>query len=162
MIPRDMGLGPLNGLSIKLERVADVWQELELLAMQEQIEIEEVREFRPDWDSMITLNDSGIFQVLVARVDGKMVGYFSYLLDFDMESKGTLIVNQSAWFVEKGHPIIGVKMLDRALEEFKNKGVKFAYLHHGIKGRGANLGRLFEKRGAKLLSHNYIVDMTKG
>jgi hypothetical protein len=144
-------------LVIGFEKVADVWQELERLARQEQIEIEEQREFRPDWKSMVTLNGAGIFQVLTARVDGRMVGYFSWLLDFDMESKGTLIVNQTAWFVEKNHPIVAVRMFDKAIAEFKRIGVEYAYLHHTIKGRGAALGRLFERRGAKLLGYNYIM-----
>jgi hypothetical protein len=144
---------------IEFEKVTDCWEELEKLALQEQDEIEETRPFRPDWKSMATLNNAGIFQVLVARVDGRMVGYFSWLLDFDMESKGTLIVNQTAWFVEKGHPIVAVRMFDRAIKEFKRIGVEYAYLHHTIKGRGAALGRLFERRGAKLLGYNYIVSL---
>lgn len=140
-----------------MESVADAWPELEALARQEQDEIEEKRPFRPDWKSMTTLNRAGIFQVLTARVDGKMVGYFTWLLDFDMESRGTLIVNQAAWFVEKGYPIVALKMLTRAIAEFKKAGVEFAYLHHTIKGRGAGLGRLFERKGAKLLGYNYIL-----
>lgn len=144
-------------LVIEFEKVADVWKELEELAKKEQIEIEEQRPFRPDWQSLTALNNTGVFQVMTARVDDRMVGYFSWLLDFDMESKGTLIVNQMAWFVEKGHPIVAVRMFDRAMSEFKRIGVEYAYLHHTVKGRGAALGRLFERRGAKLLGYNYIV-----
>src|SRR5262249_9094098 len=103
--------------------------------------------------------EQGIFQVLVARIDGKAIGYFTWLLDFDMESKGTLIANQSAWFVEPRHPIVAVRMLDRAIVEFKKAGIDYVYLHHGIKGRGSNLGRLFERRGAELLSHNYLLKL---
>jgi hypothetical protein len=151
----------LPSLTIEFEKVSDSWRDFEALAAQEQIEIEEQREFRPDWKSMQILNDRGVFQVLVARVDGKAVGYFTWLLDFDMESKGTLIASQTAWFVEPNHPIVAVRMLDRAIEEFKKIGVEFAYFHHGLKGRGASLGRLFERRGAKLLSHNYVMALRK-
>jgi len=52
---------------------------------------------------------------------------------------------------------VGVKMLDRAIAEFKKIGVEFAYFHHTVTGRGANLGRLFERRGAKLLGYNYVM-----
>jgi hypothetical protein len=146
-------------LVIGFEKVSATWEELERLALQEQDEIEEQRTFRPDWKSMSVLNEQGIFQVLVARVDGKMVGYFTWLLDFDLESRGTLIANQTAWFVEKGHPIVAVRMLDRAIMELKKIGVQFVYFHHGVIGRGASLGRLFERKGARLLSHNYILSM---
>jgi hypothetical protein len=149
----------LSELEIGFEKVIDTWQELEGLAAQEQIEIEEERPFQPDWQSMAVLNEQGIFQVLTARVDDRLVGYFTWLLDFDLESKGTLIANQTAWFVEPRHPVVAVKMLDRAISEFKKAGVKFVYFHHGLKGRGAKVGRLFERRGAKLLSYNYIMKL---
>jgi hypothetical protein len=149
----------VSELEIGFEKVADVWQELERLAAIECEEIGEERPFGPDWESMVILNEQGIFQVLTARVGDELIGYFSYLLDFDMESKGTLIVNQMAWFVKKGYPIVGVKMLDRAISEFKKVGVKFAYFHHTTKGRGAKLGRLFERKGAKLLGYNYALEL---
>jgi len=146
-------------LEIGFEKIINVWQELEVLASKEQIEIEEERPFRPDWNSMRVLNEQGIFQVLVARVNNRAVGYFSWLLDFDMESRGTLIANQTAWYVEPRHPIVAVKMLDMAIDELKKAGVKFVYFHHGLKGRGALAGRMFEKRGAQLLSYNYIMKL---
>jgi hypothetical protein len=145
-------------LEIKLEKVKDVWEDLHELARKEYFEVEVGwREFKPDWESMESLNNAGKFQVLTARVDGRMVGYFTWLIDFDMESKGTLIVSQAAWYVEPGHPIVGAKMFDIAVKEFKRVGVKFAYLHHTTRGRGASLGRFFSKKGAELLGYNYIL-----
>jgi hypothetical protein len=145
-------------IDIKMEKVKDIWEELHELARKEYDEVEVGwREFKPDWESMKILNDTGRFQVLTARVDGRMVGYLSWLIDFDMEAKGTLIINQAAWYVEPGHPIVGAKMFDVAVKEFKKLGVKFAYLHHTTRGRGAGLGRFFIKKGAELLGYNYIL-----
>ena len=149
----------MSELVLAFEKVKGIEAELERLAALEQVEIEEERPFHPDWNSMRILNEQGIFQVLTARVDSRVVGYFSWLLDFDLESKGTLIVNQMAWFVEKGYPIIAVKMLDRAISEFKKAGVEFAYFHHTVHGRGAGLGKLFERKGAKLLGYNYVMKL---
>ena len=147
----------MPSLVIQLERVEDVWEELDALVMVECDEIDDPRRRGPDWDSMKILNNGGTFRVLTARLEGRMIGYFSWFIDFDMESKGTLIVNQAAWYVEPGHPIVGVKMLDRAIEEFKKAGVQFAYFHHTVHGRGATLGRLFAKKGAELLGYNYML-----
>jgi hypothetical protein len=146
-------------LEIKFESIRESWQDFERLALQEQAEISEQRPFRPDWESMQALNEKGIFQVLVARIDGNVVGYFTWLLDFDLESKGTLIANQLAWYVEPGHPIIAVRMLDRAIEELKKIGCEFVYFHHTVHGRGASLGRLFERKGAELLGYNYVLKL---
>jgi hypothetical protein len=149
----------LPALDIKLEKVADIWPELQALAIMERNEVKEVRANMPDWDSMTALNNVGIFQVLTARVDGRMIGYLSWLIDFDLESKGTLVVNQAAWYVEPGHPIVGVRMLDRALSEFNKAGVEFVYLHHTNNGRGSNLKRLFERKGAELSGFTYRLEM---
>jgi len=150
-------------LEIKMEKLKDMLPELQKLAFMEHSEVEKEgwRDYKPDWESMLTLNNSGIFQFLIARVDGRMVGYLTWLVDFDLECKGTLIVNQSAWYVEPGHPIVAVKMFDKAVEEFKKIGVEFAYLTHTARGRGANLGRFFEKRGAEFLGYNYILRVKK-
>jgi hypothetical protein len=149
----------MDGLTIEFEAVKDCWQEMEALAAREQIEVKEIRPFGPDWKSMQTLNEQGIFRGLVARIDGRAVGYFTWLIDFDLESKGTLIANQSTWYVEPRHPLVAIKMLDRAIAELKKAGVEFIYFHHTIHGRGANLGRLFQRRGAELLGYNYVMKM---
>lgn len=148
-------------LVIAFERIEDSWQEFGALAQEEHEEINEERPFIPDWESMASLQRSGLFQVLAARVDGRMVGYFSWMIDFDIESKGTLIINQGAWFVREGYPTVGVKLFDRALEEFKRLGVKFAYLHHTCNGRGARLGKLYERRGAKVLGFKYVLNLSE-
>lgn len=137
----------------------DAWQEAEELSKLEYEEIEEERPFGPDWETLKTLNDAGLFQSFVARVDGIMVGYISWMIDFDIESKGTLIANQTQWFVKKGYPKVGIQLFAKALEELDRIGVEFVYLHHTVHGRGARLGKLFTRKGAKLLGCNYVLNM---
>lgn len=146
-------------ITIGYELVRDSLEEIRGLAALEHEEIKEERKLEADWKTMQIINEKGNFRVLVARVDGEMVGYLSFFIDFDLESYGTLIVNQAAWFVKKGYPVVAVRMYEKAMEEFKRMGVKFVYLHHTIHGRGAKLGRFFEKKGARLLGYNYIVNM---
>lgn len=146
-------------LSIGYELVRDSIADFKKLSAIECEEIEEERPVGADWKTMQIINEQGNFRVLVARVDGEMVGYLSFFIDFDIESYGTLIVNQAAWFVRKGYPMVGLRLYDRAMEEFKKMGVKFVYLHHTVHGRGAKLGHFFERKGAKLLGYNYVVNM---
>lgn len=146
-------------LVIQYELVKDSIEDFRRLAALEHEEIKEERPLEADWKTMRIINEQGNFRILVARVNGEMVGYLSFFIDFDIESYGTLIVNQAAWFVKKGYPMVGLRMYDKAMEEFKKMGVKFVYLHHTIHGRGSKLGRFFEKKGARLLGYNYIVNM---
>jgi hypothetical protein len=147
------------GVEVRLEKVEDVWEEAEKLAAAEYTEIEERRRWGPDWKSIIGLNNAGVFQALIARVDGRMIGYFTWLLDFDIESKGTLIANQTMWYVEPGHPRAANMLFDAAVQQFKKAGVEYAYLHHTVKGRGARLGRFFERKNAELLGFNYVLNV---
>lgn len=149
----------MSSLVIQFEKIGEAIADFKRLSAIECAEIEEKRPVGADWKTMDIINTHGNFKVLTARVDGEMVGYFSYFLDFDIESYGTLIVNQAAWYSLPEYPMAGIKLFDRAMEEFKKLGVKFVYLHHTIHGRGAKLGRFFERKGAKLLGYNYVIDM---
>jgi hypothetical protein len=149
----------MSSLVIQFETIRESLEDFKRLSAEECAEIHEERPVGADWRSMAIVNENGNFKVLVARVDDEMVGYFSFFIDFDMESYGTLIVNQSAWYVRQGYPTIGVRLFDRAMNEFKKLGVKFVYLHHPVYGRGAKLGSFFERRGGKLLGYNYVINM---
>ena len=150
----------MSTLTIGLEKVKDVWQEAEKLAAAEYKEIEDRRSPTPDWKSIIGLNDVGMFQALIARVDGRMIGYFTWMVDFDLESKGTLIANQTMWYIEPGHSaVVASKMFDMAVQCFEKLGVRYAYLHHTLKGRGAKLRRFYERKGAELNGFNYVLNV---
>lgn len=147
-------------IELKIENIEKIYEEAMPLMQAEYDEVESgERPFGPDYASMAALDRAGLFRVLTARKDGKLVGFFTWMVDFDIESYGTLIANQCAWYVSPGNHGVAVKMFDRALEEFKALGVKFVYLHNSERGRGRTLGKFFESRGARLKSHNYVLKM---
>lgn len=145
-------------LDLKLEKAADVWQEIDSLAKVEYDEVERgLRPYGPDWESVKWLEQSGTLKILTARKNGRMIGYFTFMLDFDMESKGTLIANQCSWFVEEGHFGVAARMFKWAVKEWKRLGVKFAYLHNAQRGRGKTLGKFFTRIGAVHVSNTYAL-----
>jgi len=87
------------------------------------------------------------------------VGYLSFSLGFDLESRGLLIVNQLAWYVLPGHHGVAVRMLDWLIGYAGRLGVKFLYLSHPMRGRGSSLGRFFERRGAVHTANLYTLPL---
>jgi hypothetical protein len=150
------GVSTKPELVIRFEAFKDCWSEGSQLVRAEAKEVEPYgRDFNPDINSIITNEMLGVFRIIVARIDGRLVGYLTFMIDFDLESYGTLIANQTAWYLEPGHFGVAHKMYFFAVEEFKRLGVKFVYWHHTINGRGKSLGKFFERNGAHLMSMTY-------
>ena len=147
-------------LTLQIEQFERCWPEGRALVLAEAAEVEpDGRNLEPDISAYITNEQLGLINILVARKGGKIVGYLCWQIDFDMESYGTLIANQNAWYVAPGHYGVADKMFDWAVNYFKSLGVKFVYWHHTEHGRGKTLGRYFKRKGCKLISHNYALKL---
>jgi len=135
-------------------------EELETLVRAEYEEMEAGwRPWGPDWESIFASQRMGTFHILTARKgqDRELVGYLSWMLDFDMESYGTLIAHQCAWYVKPSQFKVAVRMFDWFASELRRIGVKFVYLHNSERGRGKTLGKFFQKRGATHSSNTYTL-----
>lgn len=113
------------------------------------------RRYRLDLDLMQQLADAGVLIVIIARRAEQLVGYFTWNILPDVESVGLLIAQQGGLYAAPGHARCAVQMWDLAIAELKARGVDVAYPHHRTRGRGANIGRFFKRRGAKLIQHTY-------
>jgi len=128
------------------------------LAREEHAEMEVgMRPYGPDWHGLVQNEIAGTFKVLTARKAGELVGYFSWMIDFDLESYGTLIVHQCAWYVRPGHFAVAQRMFNWAMIEFQRLNVKMVYLHNAERGRGKTLGKFFERIGAIHMSNTYAL-----
>ena len=147
-------------LELKLERMADMWREMNVLTKEEHEEMEVGwRPYCPDWEGLILVEQGGTYKTLVARRDGEMIGYLCWMIDFDLEAKGTLIVHQCAWYVRPGNFSVAARMFAWAKAEWRRLGVKFVYLHNAERGRGKSLGKFFEKKGAIHCSNTYVLPL---
>lgn len=122
--------------------------------------VEANRPFNLDQAFMLRLAEGGVLKVIVARRDGRLVGYYTWNVSFDVESQGLLIAQQGAWYVEPGHPRLAFRMFRKARAELKALGVKIIFPHHRTQGRGAGLGKFFKREGAKEIQHTYSLDIT--
>ena len=88
-----------------------------------------------------------------------LIGYFTWQLSLDVRVRHAcfVIAQQGAWYVDPGHPIVAARMFDVSIEMLRDLGVKCVFPHHRTQGRGANIGRFFERRGAKHTQNTFTL-----
>lgn len=148
-----------SDIRIGLETFDSLWPEADALARKHFQEVdggvEPNRPFELDAPLMRMIEQAGSLKIITARVNGKLVGYCSWNISPDVESRGLLIAQQGAWFIDEEHEGLGIRMFRVAISELKKFGVKNIFPHHRMQGRGVRLGRIFERLGAKEIQHTY-------
>lgn len=146
-------------LVVSLEPWATAWPSARELTVLHSIEVdggvEPRRQFKVDETLMNVMAEAGVLKVITARVDGHMIGYFTWNIHPDPESQGLLVADQGAWFVLPGWPRVAHQMFDESIRVLKELGVQCIFPHHRTQGRGRSLGRFFTRRGAKEIQHTY-------
>lgn len=113
------------------------------------------RPYKLDRKLMTMLAFSGALIVITARLGSRLIGYALWSVEPDPESAGLLMSNQGPWFVEPGHPRVALSTWDRSIAELRRLGVKFVWPHYHEQGRGASLGKFYERQGAVHIKHVY-------
>lgn len=113
--------------------------------------------FKLDLAIMRACAEHGVLKVMIARQDGQMVGYLTWNVTRDVEAEGVLIAQQGGWYVMPGHALAAVRLFDASVDLLRAEGVERAFPHHRVNGRGANIGRFFQRRGAQLIQHTYCM-----
>ena len=119
--------------------------------------VEPRRPFKLDRNLMRAMDELGVLKLITARIKGEMVGYYTWEVGPDVESEGLLIAQQGAWYVKPNHPLVAGRMFLMAVGILKAMGVKVIFPHHRTQGRGAHIGRFFEKMGAKRIQETYCL-----
>lgn len=150
----------MRSLSIRQEPwSAGLWQEMKPHGERHYAEVDDglepKRRFRLDEKLIGQLDEVGALKVIIARKHGKLIGYFTWTVSLDLESQGLLIAQQGAWYVAPGNWGVAAKMFDAAIVMLKACGVQCIYPHHRTRGRGAQIGRFFKRRGAAHIQHTY-------
>ena len=138
-----------------------VWPEIDALFAEHFNEVEgdlaTNRPYKLDEPIMRQMNAAGMLRIVTARVDGILAGYCMWQVSKDVESTGMLIAQHGPWFVRKeyAHLMLGQKLFDASLDDLRAIGVKNAFPHHRLNGRGKKLGAFFKRRGAVETQHTY-------
>lgn len=141
-----------RGFTLGTEKFAHVWPEAKALAQVHSAEVGDNQPWRPfdlDLELMQKLEDVGSLKIAVARVEDKLVGYFSWQISLDVESCGNLMAQQGAFYVTPGHPHVAYCLAIWSLSFLRVLGVKYVFPHYRTQGRGKTLGRFWKRLGAK-------------
>jgi hypothetical protein len=157
--PQAEPLAPQVGLTVSEESWDSAWPEAQVLAAKhfEEVDggVEIRRHFAPDVSKMRALNALGVLRIFVARRDGRLVGYFTWQIMPDLESRDLLIAMQGAWYAELGESRVGFRLFEFSIAALKALGVQMIFPHHRTQGRGAELGQFFKRWGAKHIQDTY-------
>ena len=133
---------------ISVEPWGSIWPECRHLVEAHWTEVKHEMPMALNHTALNELSRQNLLLVIVARLDTRIIGYFTWTITPDVESEGVLAGNQGAWFLEEGYPRIAVKMFDRSVAELKALGVTYIWPHHRLFGRGSAIGKFFRSRGA--------------
>lgn len=122
------------------------------------------RPYRLDEPAMRAASADGRLLIFSARVDGILAGYCMWNITTDVESAGLRIALHGPWFSDEKfkHLRLGQKLFDASIEELKSLGVKNAFPHHRLHGRGAKIGAFFKRRGAVEIQRTYSLWLGDG
>ena len=139
------------------------WLEAEPLARAHFYEVDngvdDRRTFGPRAEVMADMHQRGILRVIGARLDGKLVGYCSWNVLPDIESWGTPMAMQGAWYAKPEAKVfaVGHRMFKASTKLLKKLGVQYVFPHHRLQGRGADIGHYFAKLGGKPIQLSYFL-----
>lgn len=154
-----LALASSRELSIREEPWSSVWPDAKLLALLHAREVEAGVEPRR-WHAvdeiiMERMAELGVLRTWVARGAQGLVGYLVWQVTLDAEAKGLLIAQMGPWYVLPHQPRVAFELFDASIAGLKALGVQLVLPHHRTQGRGAGLGKFFQRRGAKLIQHTY-------
>lgn len=139
----------MKTLSVGIEDWNQVWPDVNRLGADyfSHNPLDPRRPYRLDVEMVSRLQDAGLFRLLCARLDGTLIGFITWHIGTDIQSKGLMIASQGAWLVEKGFEElhIGRRLFEESIEELTKLGVQVMFPHCGPDD---DLGRFFENLGA--------------
>lgn len=116
--------------------------------------------FRFNREAVANLDAAGAWRVFTAReTGGRLLGYCTWLRGFSIEADAPLNMVMAHLYVmpDAARHGLGAQLLDMSRRTFKREGVVMLKLHHTMHGRGAKLGRFFERMGAVEQTREYLL-----
>lgn len=117
--------------------------------------------YRLDRGAIGRADAAGMWRVIVARVDNEIVGYCCWTVEVNVEADAPATMRHGPFYVAPDASLrrhhLGRRLLDVSRTTFAREGIKVLRVHHTMHGRGARVGRLYERMGAIEYERQYIM-----
>jgi GNAT superfamily N-acetyltransferase len=144
-------------ITYAVEHLRDMKLELESLLPLHYEEIardKDIIALDPDWDSYFMLEAAGQFHCMVARCEGKMIGYHISFIRPNLHYRKSLTAATDIYFIRKEFRLglVGFKLFREVEKSWRARGVQKAF--SGTK-RALNMGKLFQRLGWTHIEDTY-------
>ena len=116
---------------------------------------------RKNWPVIERLEQAGAWQIMTARLNGRMLAYLTAVIGPSLETPGVLTATQAAFFAgadAKGMNL-GPRLQRAATAKLRERGVTEVYLRAGIRGTGPRLGILYRRMGAQPFGEMFKLEL---
>lgn len=94
------------------------------------------------------LDDAGALQVMTARSNGRCFGYLVSIVGPSLEGQGVTQATHTGFYTDPSVRGLGVRLLMRANEALRQKGVHEIIMRAGVAGSGPRMGAVYHRLGA--------------
>ena len=142
----------------KVEKLCDVWREMEALFPLHFAETGgREKEIDVDWPRFFAMERDGIAHVVVARDDGRMMGYFVGIIAPNLHNRKLLTAVSDMYFLHPDYRgYAGVRMFREIEKAWRQMGVEMATITCKV---SREYGRIFEYLGWQLEERIYMKNL---
>jgi hypothetical protein len=108
-----------------------------------------------NWNVMHAMDRLGCMQIITARCNGRMVGYYVCYLAPATDDASILSALQISIFVSKDFTGLATKLQRASIEALRAKGVGEVCFRAGVKADGARMATLYRRIGAEHIGQMY-------
>ena len=114
------------------------------------------RDFDPDYERYVHLEDKGYLSFMSVRYEDRIVGYSIYFIDEPIYQKGLMLATQSTTFIIKEHRGVGMSFMKFCDASLKSQGVNSVIRQASAK---LDLSKGYERLGYEMLEKSYIREL---
>ncbi len=154
----------MDNITFQKERLSDVRDEVYPLLLQHWEEIALNKDdvpLDPDWEMYKCIEEAGILSVTTARKDGRIIGYFAYMIVPNLHYKSLRVAEGDIFYVDKEYRRklrFAIRLLAESEKNLIAAGVNKIVnktKEHFKNARGVDAGALFRYAGYDKIENLY-------
>lgn len=112
-----------------------------------------------NWKLMHTMDRIGAMQILTARCNGRMVGYYVCYIAPATDDVSLVTAMQISIFVSRDFAGLGVRLQRASLDALRERGVGEVCFRAGVAADGERMGAIYRRAGAEHIGQMYRLSL---